>query len=229
MKKITLFLLSLLFVAAFSLQAQKQFSGDIRFKMKLEGTDDPNITSSIEALIVDVSILGNKAKTLIKDEQAAIITIWDGDKETTNMVVEINFVGKYFKKWSKEEWKEKSKFKEYKFEYTDEYKTILDYKCQKVVVTITNTEDDSTAEEIVYVTKEIGSNKINGDMPGLDGFPLMTMSPVEEFCDGCYRVLEAIKITPKKLKDLDFFLPSDAKNIDDDPEWKERLKGLFGE
>jgi hypothetical protein len=81
----------------------------------------------------------------------------------------------------------------------------------------------------LYVTKEIGSAKINGDdLPGLEGYPLMSFTPTEQYCEGCAIVQKAIKITPKKIKDVDFLLPSDAKNIEDDPEMKEMLKGAFG-
>jgi hypothetical protein len=98
-----------------------------------------------------------------------------------------------------------------------------------VIVTVTNLEDDSTTEQILYLTKEIGTSKLNGEFPGLEGFPLMQMTPLDQYCDGCYSVAEAIKITPKKIKEVDFLLPDDARNIDDNPELQEMLKGLLGE
>jgi hypothetical protein len=230
MKKIAFLLLTISFFATYNLQAQKQFTGDIRFETKLVGSDDPNLQSSVEELIIDVSILGNKSKTMIKyGEMASITNVWDGDKETGSFVVEITGMGKYYKKWNTEQWKDKLKFSEFSFKYEDEYKTICDYKCQKVVVTTTNLEDDSTTEQILYVTKEIGSGKINGDIPGLEGFPLMQMTPIDNYCDGCYQAMEAVKITPKKIKEVDFLLPDDAKNIDENPELKEMFKGMMGE
>jgi len=225
MKKFTLLFLSILLIATYSLQAQKSFSGDIRFQIKLEGTDDPNLLSSMESKFIDISILGNKSKIVQKDEMYSATVIWDGDKETYAMVIEITGMGKYFKKWNTEAWKDKNKFKELSYNYVNEYKTICDYKCQKVVVTTTNLEDDSTTETIIYVTKEIGTAKLNGDKYiGLEGFPLLQMEPVAQFCDGCFIVLEAVKVTSKKIKDVDFLLPDDAKNIDDSPE----LKEMFG-
>ena len=230
MKKIALLFLSILFAATFSLQAQKQFAGDIRFQTKLVGSDDPNLLSSVDEQIIDVSILGNKTKTVFKNEMVAMTNVWDGDKETASFVIEITGMGKYYKKWNPEQWKDKLKFSEFSFKYEDEYKTICDYKCQKVIVTTTNLEDDSTSEQILYVTKEIGGSKINGDTPGLEGFPLMQMTPLDQYCDGCYQSLEAIKITPKKIKEIDFLLPDDAKNIDEGPEQlKEMFKGMLGE
>jgi hypothetical protein len=230
MKKIAFLLLTISFFAVYNLQAQKQFAGDIRFQTKLVGTDDPNLLSSVEEVTIDISILGNKSKAVIKyGDMAAMTNIWDGDKEAGSFVVEITGMGKYYKKVSAEEWKEKLKFSEFSYKYEDEYKVICDYKCQKVVVTTTNLEDDSTTESIMYVTKEIGGSKINGDTPGLEGFPLLQMTPLTQYCEGCYSALEAIKITPKKIKDIDFLLPDDARNIDENPELKEMLKGMMGE
>jgi len=223
MKKITFLLLTISLFAVYNVQAQKQFAGEIRFETKLTGSDDPNLISSVPTQIIEVSILGNKSKTVVKSDMYAVTNVWDGDKETANMVLEITGMGKYFKKWSSEEWKEKSKFNDYKYQNVDEFKTICDYKCQKVVVTVTNTEDDSTSEVILYVTKEIGASKVNAEFPGLAGYPLMIMQPVEEYCPTCYITVEAQKVTPKKLKDIDFLLPSDAQNIDDNPEIKQML------
>lgn len=223
MKKITL-LLSILLVATCTIQAQKQFTGEIRFKSKIEGTDDPNLISSVESQEISIAILGNKSKTVQKDENYSVTVIWDGEKETSAVVIEISGFGKFYKKQTAEELKDKSKFTEYSFKYEDDYKTVCDYKCQKVVMTTTNLEDDSTTESILYVTKEFGSTKLNGHQyPGLEGYPLIQMNRLEEHCEDCFVVIEAIKITPKKIKDVDFLLPSDAKSIDESPELKQML------
>jgi GLPGLI family protein len=224
MKKIALLFLIILFAATYSLQAQKAFSGEIRFETKLDGTDDPNLLASGETQIINVLILGNKSKTTVKNEMVAFDQVWDGDKGTSAFVIEITGMGKYYKKTTAEEKNEKMKLKDFSFTYEDDYKTICGYKCQKVVVTVTDLEDDSTTEIILYVTKEIGTSKLNGEqLPGLEGFPLMTKVPLEQHCEGCFSVMEAIKITPKKIKEVDFLLPSDAKNLDDSPEIKEML------
>lgn len=225
MKKIALLFVAFLFAATCSLQAQKQFVGEIQFKTKMEGTDDPNLTSSIESMTSVTSILGNKSKTVQNFDGMYILTsIWNGDKETSTFLIEINGLGKFYKKTTAEEHKNKLKLSEYSYNYVDEYKTICDYKCQRVDVTITNLEDDSTQEMVLYVTKEIGGGKANGaELPGLDGFPLLTRVALPQYCEECVMASEAIKITPKKIKDVDFLLPDDAKNIDDDPELKEKL------
>ncbi|MDR2972037.1 MAG: hypothetical protein LBU83_08935 [Bacteroidales bacterium] len=232
MKKITLLLLFALLLATFALHAQKQFSGVIRFQTKMEGTDNPNLISSVETQTIDVSILGNKAKSVIVIEEPVPISmtnVWDGDKETSYFVIEITGMGKYYIKWNSEQVKDRNKFKEFKYSYEDDFKTICDFKCQKVTVTITNLEDDSQSEQILYVTKEIGTAKINGsEYPNLEGYPLLLMSPLEDFCEECWGVTEATKITTKKIKDVDFLLPDDAKNIDENPELKEQLQNMLG-
>jgi len=226
MKKIALLILVILFTAVYTVHAQKAFVGEITFEMKLEGTDDPNLLSNMENIVSTVSILGNKSKSVIKpNEMFAVTQVWDGDKGTASVVYEITGMGKYYKKWDAEQHKEKLKFSDFSFNYENEFKDILGYKCQKVVVTTTNLEDDSQTETILYVTKEIGTSKLNGEeFPGLEGFPLLTSQPMLQLCEECRLVFQAVKIAPKKIKDVDFLLPSDAKNIDDDPE----LKQMFG-
>ncbi|MCL2168164.1 MAG: hypothetical protein FWH59_03430 [Lentimicrobiaceae bacterium] len=225
MKKITLFLLLFLFAVTYSLQAQKQFAGEIQFKTKIEGTDDPNLLSSIESMTSKTSILGNKSKTVMNfGGMQEITNIWDGDKETSIFVIEIMGMGKYYKKTSTEERKEEMKFFDFSYSYEDDFKEICGYKCQKVIATKINLEDDAITETFFYITKELGGSKIYGEeYPGLEGFPLLTMTPLPQYCDECKMAMEAIKITPKKIKDIDFLLPDDAKNIDESPELKEML------
>jgi len=230
MKKLALLSFIILFAATYSLHAQKTFSGEIRFETKFEGTDDPNLLSSAESQTHTISILGNKTKTVIKpNEMVAITQVWDGDKGVSSVVIEITGMGKYYKKVSADEHKDKMKFLEFNFNYENDFKTICDYKCQKVSATLTNLEDDSQKEFTLYVTKEFGTAKLNGSQfVGLEGYPLMSIQPLDEYCEGCVLVMQATKITPKKIKEVDFLLPDDAKNIDDDPEIKGMLKGMFG-
>jgi len=232
MKKITLLFLIILLSVSYSLHAQKSFAGEIRFESKLEGTDDPNLLSSETTLVQTITVLGNKSKTVtVIAESVAVTQIWDGDKETSAVFIEIPMYGKFYKKWNKEEHKEKLKLTNYTYNYENEFITICDYKCQKVVVTATNLEDDSQIEIILFVTKDIGTSKLNGDKyVGLEGFPLMTRVSVETHCDGCEFVFQATKITPKKVKDVDFLLPDGGINYEDiqDPELKEGLKDIFG-
>jgi len=47
--------------------------------------------------------------------------------------------------------------------------------------------------------------------------------PLPQYCDECMMAMEAVKTSAKKIKDVDFMLPADAKNIDEVPEMKEML------
>jgi len=226
MKKLTLLFLSILFCATYTLQAQKAFSGEIVFETRIEGTDDPNLLSSFENIITTVSILGNKSMSVTKLEGITMTQVWDGDKGTAAQVVEVTGMGKIYKKWNAEQHKEKLRLSEFSFSHKDEFKDILGYKCQKVVVTTTNLEDDSESETILYITKEIGTAKLNGaNLPGLDGFSLMTLIPLLQYCEECTMTTVAVKITQKKIKEVDFLLPDNAKNIDEDPDLREMFKG----
>ncbi|MDR0205971.1 MAG: hypothetical protein LBI45_01760 [Bacteroidales bacterium] len=231
MKKLTILFLTILLAGIFSLQAQKQFAGEIRFEAELEGTDDPNLIAGFESMTQTTTILGNKSKSVMKpNEMVAITQIWDGDKGTSSAVIEISGMGKYYKKWDAEQHKEKFKFNDFKYSFESEFKTICDLKCQKVVATITNMEDDSQEIFTLYVAKEIGTSKINGDQfVGLEGFPLMIIQHLPDYGDECVMIMQATKMTPKKVKDVDFLLPSDAKSVEDDPAIKEMLKGAFGD
>ena len=232
MKKTALLFLVILFTVTYSLHAQKTFAGEVKFETKIDGTDDPNLLVSAESRTQVVSILGNKFKMVMKPhEMVGITQVWDGDKGTSYVLIELTGMGKFFKKWNAEEHKNKMKFSDFSYQYENEYKTICDYKCQKVIATVTNLEDDSQVEYTLYVAKEIGTSKINGSQfVGLEGFPLMTIQSLKEYCDDCVAVEQATKITPKKIKEVDFLLPDDAKSIEDaEPELKEMLKGAFGE
>jgi hypothetical protein len=231
MKKFTVLFLTILLTGIFFLQAQKQFAGDIRFEAKLEGTDDPNLISSFESMTQTITVFGNKSKSVMRpNEMVAITQIWDGDKGTSSAVIEISGMGKYFKKWNAEQHREKFKFNDYKYNIENDFKTICGLECQKVVAIVTNKEDDSQQEFTLFVAKEIGSSKINGDQfIGLEGYPLMIIQHLPDYGEECVVIMEATKMTIKKVKDVDFLLPSDAKSIDDDPDIKEMLKGAFGD
>lgn len=227
MKKIALLLLVILFAATYALSAQKSFSGVIEFEMKLEGTDDPNLLGNIDNLTSHITISGNKSKSVITpNEMISVTQTWDGDKGTSITIYEVTGMGKFYKKLDAEQFKEKLKFNEFTVSYEDEFKDILGFKCQRVVVTNTNLEDDSQTEIIMYVTKQIGAGKLNGEIPGLEGYPLEQFTPMSNLCEECVVVSRAIKMTPKKIKDVEFLLPADAKNIDDDPELKKMFEGF---
>lgn len=227
MKKLTLLIAAFLVSLSFTLQAQKSFVGEILIKTTLKGTDDPNLLGALDAHEYSATILGNKQKITIKSEQGELVQMIDMDKNTFTFFIEINGLGKFYKRVPIEKLTDRIKNIDFKYTYHDEFKTILDYKCQKVTVIATNLEDDVEEITEMHVTKEIGNANLNvTEYRGLEGTALLINKAAPEICETCVMVIEAYKITPsKKLKEVDFLLPDDAQNIDDNPE----LLEMFGD
>jgi len=223
-----LLLLALTVGLFISAMAQKPFQGTIKSKMTVEGTTDPNILASIPDH-TETIVLGNKSKTIIELGNGASNTIiQDGDFKVMYVIIDVPGFGKYYLKTTKEEIEKKQALVKYDYNYVEEYKTIVGYNCQKAVVTITNLEDDETSTMVVYVTNDPafsdGGNFF--ETPGLKGSPLRveTNRTLEDGTELTI-IQEAVELVPnKKLKVLDFYLPSDAKNLKEDKD----AQKLFG-
>ena len=228
MKKITVLLLAV-FVGLTTLSsAQKQFSGVIKSSYKIEGTDDPNILSQIPSE-VETIVLGNKSKTVANFEGGASTIIMDGDKKTQTIIFELNGLGKYFIVVDEEKVKEKLKNTDLKYDYKDEYMTIAGYKCQKVIITAIDLETDEEQMATAYVNKDINSTDAHNfaQYPGLMGYTFRVESPIGEGYENAVQIVEIKEInTAKKIKDIDFLLPSDAKDLFKDTTPEEKM--MFG-
>ncbi|MDR1346505.1 MAG: hypothetical protein LBK03_07390 [Bacteroidales bacterium] len=200
--------------------AQKPFQGTVKSKVSVEGTTDPNILANIPESSETI-ILGNKSKMVYElGGGASQIIIQDGDFKIMYVIIEVPGMGKYYIKTIKEDLEKKHALLKYDFSYEEEYKTIVGYNCQKVVITITNLEDDETETLIVYVTKDPafsdGGNFFQ--TPGLKGYPMYSESKKTLDDDSEITIIEETTelIPNKKLKVLDFYLPSDAKDLKQD-------------
>ncbi|MDR1112208.1 MAG: hypothetical protein LBL18_00375 [Bacteroidales bacterium] len=207
-----------LFVTA---AAQKPFQGTVKSKISIEGTTDPNILANVPESSETI-ILGNKSKTVYElgGGGASQTIIQDGDFKIMYVIIEVPGMGKYYIKTTKEDFEKKHVLFKYDFSYEEEYKTIVGYNCQKVVITTTNLEDDEMETVIVYVTKDPafsdGGNFF--ETPGLNGYPMYSESK-KTLDDGSEITIieETTELIPnKKLKVLDFYLPSDAKDLKQD-------------
>ncbi len=230
MKKILLLSLSVLFMSSMALMAQKPFVGTVTYSSKITGTDDPNITSQAPGN-VEKKISGNMSKTVLTQEGLAVTTIFDGDAMALTIVLDITGMGKYYMKTDKAKIEEQYKTKDFKYEYLEEYKTIAEHKAQKVNVTITDLETDEQNSLVCYVSKELNNSAaINAmEMPGLVGFILSTETPAPELGEGVHLIMEATAVAPsKKIKSVEFLLPSDAKDLKENPELMKML-GLDAE
>ncbi len=230
MKKLSLLLVALIVIATTTVLGQKPFSGTIKFKSQITGTEDPNVLSQTIP-DMEMSVLGNLSMVVLPQEGVSITNIVNGDSKTSFTVIEITGMGKYYIETNEAEIKEKRKFYDFKYEYLDDTKVIAGYTCKKVKSTITDLETDEEEVIIYYVSNEISSNDLLNftQYPGLVGFPLSIETPMGETAPGAIMVIEATEVlTSKKLKPIDFLLPSDAKNIKEDPELM-KMFGMGGE
>lgn len=114
---------------------------------------------------------------------------------------------------------------------TGEKMTIAGYECEKVIVTATDLETDEVDNVVLYVSTAINAgDAINFQQyPGLVGYPMRT--EVKTNIDGTQVtvVVEATEvIANKKIKVVDFMLPSDAQDIKTNPELMKML-GMGGD
>jgi len=215
MKKLTLLFFAIFIGLAGLLSAQKQFSGSIKTSYKIEGTEDPNILSKVPEEN-EMIILGNKSKIVFSSQGGAQTIIVDGDKKTQTVLFEINGYGKYYTVVDEEKMQKKFQTTDYKYDYLEEYMTIAGYNCQKVIVTETDLETDEVESMVVYINKEICNTDAHNfnQLPGLLGFVLRQELNMGEENENAILIIEAKEVnTGKKIKDFDFMLPSDAKDL----------------
>lgn len=214
MKKVTLILLSIIFLGLTSTFAQKPFVGTVKSKISIQGTDDPNILSQIPESTTTY-LYGNYTKTVMELVPGAVnlINITNGDAKKMYTIFDITGMGKYYIETDETELKEKKANIETKFQYTGEKKTIAGYNCEKVIETVIDNETDEETTAILYVTKDFYcSSNINlGSHDGLEGYPLYVEAKTEMNGSEVTQIIEAIEVTPsKKIKLAEFLVPADG-------------------
>lgn len=226
MKKIV-FLLAIFFVGfAVSVSAQKSFAGHIHYKISVEGTDDPNFLAQMTEGS-DVTVFGNKTKTVVNMQGVGITNITDGDARMTLTVIEITGMGKYYVEVPADSIEKKQKNQQCDVTYLDETKDIAGYKCKKAEVVITDLETDETETMVMYVSDDFNAmDAINfgSPYPCLKGYPLRSEVTMDYEGSKITIITEATEIkADKKIKAFDFMRPSDAKDLMQDPEMKKML------
>ncbi len=228
MKKTLLFLLSMVFVCNFALMAQKPFAGSIHFTTKIEGSDDPNVQAQAGTEITKL-YFENKTKTEIAQQGATITTISDGTEKSISVVLDIAGLGKYLIESDPKALAERFQTTEFKYDYTEEYLTIAEVKAQKVNVIAVDLETDEETTMVCYVSKELcATDAYNfAEMPGLVGMVLRTENTSPELGENVKIIMEATEVTAKKkVKLVEFLLPSDAVNIKDAPAEIKQMLGF---
>ena len=230
MKKVCLIMAVVMLGFMALVSAQKPFAGTIKMHSHIEGTDDPNILSQGESDYT-IQLFGNYTKTVVSQEGFGVINITNGDAKNAVTILDIMGMGKYYIEMTAEKIQESQKNIKYEYNKTGEKKAIAGYDCEKVVVTQTDMETDESTTFVVYVSATLGTgDAINFlETPGLAGYPLRTEQKRDIEGTEITIVTEATEIIPsKKIKAVDFMMPSDAQDIHSNPDLMKML-GMGGD
>lgn len=232
MKKLSLILLTVaLFCVTDFVSAQKVTGYTIKSKFTAEGTTDANFLSQLPSEVTEM-VLGNRSKQVMQiQEGVGIITLMNGDNKEYYQIYDIAGFGKGYVKMNEEKLKEHRDKAKYDFNYTGEKKTIANYECEKVEVKVTDLETDDEETMVVYVSKDLNPTDAMNfvTFPGLVGYVLRAETHTEYEGDNVTLIQEVYEVTPnKKIKSVDFLLPSDAVDIMESPQWKSML-GMSGD
>lgn len=217
MKRITLLLTTFCLLLTMSLSAQKPFAGTVKFETRAEGNVDPNVKSHFPAEET-VTVMESIEMQTSSGQGINQVSIENAQKNQITIMVDLTAMGEGMYYLTKTIGKPKNMDYKYEADKSDT-KTILGYNCYKVKCTITNLEDDETTEVIYYVSDDFLPNHKHVGEPGFTGYPLMTITQVEdgEYVYQLIREAKEIKAN-KKVKDVTFMLPSTAKPYTEAPE-----------
>lgn len=208
-------------------KAKKPFSGTIKYTLSYEGIEAAQAANLPTA--TTLTIRENKQKTTIDLGQYAVITITDGDAE--NFVFFIDAMGQKFAyrmdKAAIEKEKADAKTAKPIITMIDETKEIAGIKCKKATMVSKDEETGDETNTVVWYTEELGSNdKLNfmGESEGIKGIVLGTESKAKAVVRKSY----ATEINKGKVKDTEFLIPADAKEMTKD-EFMKMFGGAGGE
>lgn len=199
----------------------KAFTGTIEYELKYEGMDPAQEAQMPKTISTIIS--GNKSKTVLDAGMYAMNTITDGDNETVLIYLDIMGQKMAYKQTKEDIDKAQADAVKPTVKLIDETKQIAGYTAKKAEITVI---DEETLEEnvtVIWYTDELGiSSKANfaNQHDGIDGYPLETISKGNEVT----QIMTATSVKKGKVKDTEFLLPSDAKEMTLD-EFKEMFGG----
>jgi GLPGLI family protein len=168
MKKFTT-LFFIVFILAISINAQKKFSeATISYDIVINtGSDKPQAADFFDGATSVVYLKGSKSRTEMVSSLGTQATIIDNSKNTFSILREYG-EQRFIIHLTPANWKEANrKFENVQFNFLDETKTILNYKCQKAIGKL----NDGTSFLVWYTTDILPENKdfqyANRDLPGL--------------------------------------------------------------
>ena len=168
MKKFTT-LFFIVFILAISINAQKKFSeATISYDIVINtGSDKPQAADFFDGATSVVYLKGSKSRTEMVSSLGTQATIIDNSKNTFSILREYG-EQRFIIHLTPANWKEANrKFENVQFNFLDETKTILNYKCQKAIGKL----NDGTSFLVWYTTDILPENNdfqyANRDLPGL--------------------------------------------------------------
>jgi len=168
MKKFTT-LFFIVFILAISINAQKKFSeATISYDIVINtGSDKPQAADFFDGATSVVYLKGSKSRTEMISSLGTQATIIDNSKNTFSILREYG-EQRFIIHLTPANWKEANrKFENVQFNFLDETKTILNYKCQKAIGKL----NDGTSFLVWYTTDILPENNdfqyANRDLPGL--------------------------------------------------------------
>ena len=168
MKKFTT-LFFIVFILAISINAQKKFSeATISYDIVINtGSDKPQAADFFDGATSVVYLKGSKSRTEMVSSLGTQATIIDNSKNTFSILREYG-EQRFIIHLTSANWKEANrKFENVQFNFLDETKTILNYKCQKAIGKL----NDGTSFLVWYTTDILPENNdfqyANRDLPGL--------------------------------------------------------------
>ncbi len=168
MKKFTA-LFFIVFILAISINAQKKFSeATISYDIVINtGSDKPQAADFFDGATSVVYLKGSKSRTEMVSSLGTQATIIDNSKNTFSILREYG-EQRFIIHLTPANWKEANrKFENVQFNFLDETKTILNYKCQKAIGKL----NDGTSFLVWYTTDILPENNdfqyANRDLPGL--------------------------------------------------------------
>jgi GLPGLI family protein len=168
MKKFTT-LFFIVFILAISINAQKRFSeATISYDIVINtGSDKPQAADFFDGATSIVYLKGSKSRTEMVSSLGTQATIIDNSKNTYSILREYG-EQKFIINLTPANWKEANrKFENVQFNFLDETKTILSYKCQKAIGKL----NDGTSFLVWYTTDILPENQdfqyANRNLPGL--------------------------------------------------------------
>ena len=216
MKKILLPLVAIV-LFAMNISAQKQFTGIVKSQVRIEGE---NIDASIKSqfpMMQETKVLDSKTRMDINQGGIGITIITDTEKGKIYQIFDFSVaaMGVYY--LEKNIAHEKTNF-DYKYDKNDK-KTVAGIECYKVTCTVTDLETDETEEIIMYISDSFLPDYKDPQFDGLKGFPLYTKMKKKILDSDCFMITEITEIkADKKIKPVNFLLPSNAVPADQAPD-----------